>query len=628
MSQWASHCPICGWRVDSEAGSVPWINQFHGLYSSPEKGIVLTGVGLYSPGLFIAPPDPSARWGDPGHGNSRQGYFDAMTEVDGKRAFVFHDACWSLVEQAYHPAAVPRERLFEVLNSLPAFARDSINWEHDYGGLGLFADEKDYFPWEYPYFADRGIEMGGTTTYTASTPLPSPPSRNLLLSTAGSSSGQDPFNLLPEELCCTIAAYLPTPDVLNARCASRSFWGVFDSQQFWASRFKGKISARSWLYEAAQDLESTGGIGRRDWRWLYHRTIDARLGQAARNRKRVWGLIRHVLPSELPFPWQSPSLPEEESPRPLLAISTVRLGRSVYIAGLSLTTTSGEVLRLGYRSASSESSLQLQGAALTGFNLAVNLGGIHDTQCVSGSGTIRQLSPWLGCPDDALRTERLSVMTIGRTMGLRMLSVAAVRQRGLQMPAGHSGKDNHSLRHSAIWYPDVPPPTLNLNQDFLVAPEAHTSGFKPLFWSWFGGPGGIYLASLVKVRITGEIGRIDFFFDTPEVPAGCQSFGRIEPWEDKDNNSDDDLKVVEFPIDGPGGEVIDSVEIRQEVRREDLVEWWNSEGYLTWLEIHTNRGRTLKVGSKSKARNGSVVKKRIAATPGTAITGFYGSHAW
>jgi len=453
------------------------------VYSSPEEGIVLTGIGLYSEpqsGAFIAPPDPSARWDDPGYGNPEEDQFGAMTqaEVNGKRGFVFHDACWSLVQQAYHPAPVPYKRLFEVLSSLPmVMAGDSMDWGHDYGGLALLKDENYYFPWEYLRFTDREFREGWFNTIYSVNPLAfseveeilgetpqAPPTWNLLLSTR-SSSGQDPFNLLPEELCSAIVAYLPTPDVLNARRVSRSFWHVFDSQQFWASRFRGKSSERSWLFEAAEDLEGTSGIKRRDWRWLYHRTVDARLGQAARNRKRVWGLIRHVadilelswneLPSEVPFPWQFPSLPEEESPRPpwvlaagsirgwgqdfsplqkgcallkiqrvaipadgisQVAASTVRLGSSVYIAGLSLTATNGEVLHLGYRAAGSERSVQLQGAALTGFNLAVGLGGIQALQCVSGSDTRRQLSTWLGFPDDVPRTERLSVITSGQTI--------------------------------------------------------------------------------------------------------------------------------------------------------------------------------------------------------------------
>lgn len=472
----------CTWRLEEQAAA----NQCDApVYSSLEEGIVLTGVGLYAEpqsGAFIAPGDPRARWDDPGYGNPGEDQFGAMGygEVNGRRGFVFHDACWSLVKQAYHPAPVPHERLFEVLDSLPiVMAGDSIDWGHDYGGLAILQDGNDYFPWEYLRFSDRQFRDGWSNIPYSANPLAisaveeilaeaaqSSPSCSLRLSTAG----RDPFNKLPEELCFIIAAYLSTSDVLNARRVSRSFWRMFDLQSFWASRFMGKSAERSWLFEATRELESAGGIaGRRDWRWLYRRTSDARLGRAARNRKRVWGLICHVvdisdlcwneLPSELPLPWQSPpSVSEEPTPAPSwvlvagsirgwgqdfsllqkgcarlkiqrvafsadgisrVAASTVLLGSSLYIAGLSLTATSGEVLTLGYRGGGGERSIYLPKPAITGFNVAVGLGGIHALQCISGTGADRQLSPWLGCPDDAPKTERLSgVTTSGQSMVL------------------------------------------------------------------------------------------------------------------------------------------------------------------------------------------------------------------
>ncbi len=401
-------------------------------------------------------------------------------EVNGKRGFVFHDDCWSLVVQAYYPSPVPLERLFQVLDSLPiVFTGGSINWGHDYGGLALLRGSKeDYFPWD-ERFADRLFPDGWSDTPYSVSPLAlseaegilaetpqDPPSQPLAQSGIASplppSCGRDIFSSLPEELCTAIAAFLPTADVLSARLASRSFWNMFDSQQFWASRFRGLTSERSWLFEAAQELERTGGTRRRDWRWLYHRTTDAHLGPAAKNRKRVWGLIQHVaeilelswswndMPSDLPPLWTPPPLPEEASPGPSwilvggslrgfgedfspleqgfikrlniqrvaipadgishITASTVRLGGSTYIAGLAFTAASGHVLRLGYRAAAvrDEPSVRLEGLSLTGFNLAVGTGGIHALQCVSGGDSINHSSSWLGCSEDAPRTERLS----------------------------------------------------------------------------------------------------------------------------------------------------------------------------------------------------------------------------
>ncbi len=61
--------------------------------SGPE-GIVLTGVGLYTEprvGRFIAPPDPDARWDDPGYERPEEDGFGAMTdnEWNGRRGSFF-----------------------------------------------------------------------------------------------------------------------------------------------------------------------------------------------------------------------------------------------------------------------------------------------------------------------------------------------------------------------------------------------------------------------------------------------------------------------------------------------------------------------------------------------------------
>ncbi|KAL2172976.1 uncharacterized protein P884DRAFT_213424 [Thermothelomyces heterothallicus CBS 202.75] len=717
MSPRLVRCAICGWYIVGEAGSASWMGQFRGLcHNIAGQEIFLTGVGYYSDphfGGFIAPPDPSARWDDPGYDNPLEHEFGVMTEtaeINGKRGFVIHDACWSLLQDACYPDLVPCARFFDVLNSVPTvFARNIIDWGHDYGGLALLFPEDDYFPWEYLRFADRDFRDSGLDAVYNTNPLASSEIQEILAdtpqspptwdhpsessATARSSSGQDPFGLLPKELCSAIAAYLPTRDVLNARLASRSFWFTFHSQQFWASRFRGENAERSWLFEAARDLNTTGGIGRRDWRWLYHRTSGTRLGRAAQNRKRVWALIRHVMDLlELSWNELTPDtesagrsaplrpLPDEECSGPpwvsvegsirgvsgnlsglqtacvlsktqrvairvdaisQVAASTVRLGGSVYIAGLSLTATNGEVVRLGYTAAGTQSCcVHLCGASLTGFNVAVGLGGIHALQFVSGRGTARRLSAWLGHPDNAPRTERLrDIVTPGEEMmalefgfdAFRMVSVGAVRPVESSMSSSH-GADDNSLRHSAVWYPDVPSPTLNLNEDFLLAPRTYVSGFKPLFWSRFGGPGGVHLKHLVKLTVVDlDIGRIDFSFNSSSVPAECWRFSRIgDPKRKKDEDEDedeedDDSEIVEFPIDGPGGEMINKVEVGQQLLRGNVENWLYKEGHLTWLKIHTNRERALEVGSKYTSRRNIMVEKEFRAAPGTAITGFYGS---
>ncbi|KAK3896768.1 hypothetical protein C8A05DRAFT_39683 [Staphylotrichum tortipilum] len=199
-----------------------------------------------------------------------------------------------------------------------------------------------------------------------------------------------------------------------------------------------------------------------------------------------------------------------------------------------------------------------------------------------------------------------------------MVSIAAAQEPLVETPTCSKGDDDdNSLSHSAIWYPDMPPPGLALNESFLVAPDVYTSSYRPLFWSRFGVHGGMYLAALVKITISGATGRMDFSFPNPTVPDECRSFGRIA------DDGDDD-ETVEFPIDGPGGEIIDRVERYQELFATDAPGWLAREGDLIWLKIHTNRGWSCEVSSKPGSDETLMAEKEFLAAPGTLTTGFYG----
>ncbi|KAH6845721.1 hypothetical protein B0I37DRAFT_447567 [Chaetomium sp. MPI-CAGE-AT-0009] len=664
MSPRIRSCAICGWIIYDDEGSISWMNQFRGLYSCPE-GIVVTGVGLYTDpgrGAFIAPPDPNARFDDPGYDHPDEDEFAVMRrwDINGKRGFIFHDACWSLLQRAFSPTPVPHVRLFEVLDSLPlVMAGDSINWGHDYGGLAIIREDH-FFPWE-PRFADREFPDGWFGTLYSADPLAvsevdkiltetsrAPSNDQFRFTGSAAGSGKDPFSSLPMELCSVVAEYLPTSDVLNSRHASRSFWHVFHSEQFWVSRFRGN-SDRSWLFEV-RDCKTAS----RDWRWLYHCTADRHIGQGLRNRKRIWALIQHLAPI-LELHWSElPCEPLPEEPRNWVLVagsmrdqqpegfcqleegcrrlrskqaaipdgisqvsaSTIRVGNSEYIAGISLSTPSGEVLRIGYSNGRWR-SLQLNG--LAGFNLAVGPGGIHALQCIDGRS--REPLAWLGCPDDTPKTERLAM---GNRITALEVAFDACRMVSVAVAQETDTTREHlqdALRRSAIWYPDVPSPVLGLNEDFFVPLKSYTWGYKPIFWTYFGGAGGMYLPNLTKVTAScwdGSLLRIDFSFDR-QVPAECRRFGRVG---DSEYGT-----LVQFPIDGPGGEVIDKVEVCQKHPREDQFtpRWSLEEGSLIWLAISTNRGRICEFGTRSKSRSRRVVTKKVSAAPGTAITGLFGA---
>ncbi len=82
---------------------------------------------------------------------------------------------------------------------------------------------------------------------------------------------------------------------------------------------------------------------------------------------------------------------------------------------------------------------------------------------------------------------------------------------------------------------------------------------------------------------------------TKPLAAEYRSFGRVEEEDNQDggddednddeNNYDSNNEVVEFLIDGPGGEIIDNVEVRQELLLRDTGGWLCREGHLTWLKV-------------------------------------------
>ncbi|KAK3901085.1 hypothetical protein C8A05DRAFT_45190 [Staphylotrichum tortipilum] len=707
------HCTACGFSISQDTTTVSWTRQFRGVVRSlQDPAVYVTGVGRYSArhsGVFFAPPNSHARWDDAGYVRlwAHQFALPDQPETVGKRGF-----------NARYPAPVAIARLFDVLASVPwVAALRLLDWGHDYGGFAVRrGDGKAYFPWE-GCLAGRQYPVGLVPPRYDLSPLASaelseilaeapqsPPSRHGFLSRpapGAPSPARDPFGALPTELCSAIAACLPTADLLNARLASRSFCGIYDSQHFWASRFSGPASERGWLFEAAQDLQARGGTRRRDWRWLYRRTADNSLGPALQNRRRVWSLVLNLLeplelawnelPSNLPPPWDRPFPSVGTSPGSAWTLASGNLegydydlsplkeGRvnrvrvqqvpipvggisRIAIAGLTLTAAgTGHVLRLGYSwvQGGTEQTVQLDGLSVRGFNLAVGVGGIQAIQCITGSGAATVLSAWLGCPDESPKTARLSrVVADGQQQtlpmefgfdGIRLVSLAVVREPsaqntqhhpsdpegsedadGKEVPKGSEDPEGNNddnaaakLRNSALWYPEMPPSDVDLNVSFLHEPDTYGEGYRPMFWTRFGGRGGCHLSALVKIDIRPASGRMDFFFNRPEVPNEYRSFGRQGYYmlEEDDPEEDLDDAPIEFPIDGPSGEFLTKLETLSEFNQEYSLVY-----ALVWLKLHTNRGRTCEVGSYTTRRpEFEYVERDFVVAPGTAITGFYGA---
>lgn len=83
--------------------------------------------------------------------------------INGRHGFPFHEACWSLLEQAYLPKSIPLRRLFEVCRSLPFSTRlGCVIWGHDFGGL--ISQDSDSLPWE-DLFVEQELDFVANNPY-------------------------------------------------------------------------------------------------------------------------------------------------------------------------------------------------------------------------------------------------------------------------------------------------------------------------------------------------------------------------------------------------------------------------------------------------------------------------------
>ncbi|KAH0538229.1 hypothetical protein FGG08_005148 [Glutinoglossum americanum] len=605
-------CVICGYLIDGYA-TASWLKEFRAsmvsqiydndlvlipsVYSS-SKGAFISGVGRYSDpggGEWIAPSDPAMRWDDHDYIFQASDRLPVMRQrpENGRHGFVLHDACWRLLQKASEPDSIPFERLLEVCRSLPFPLRGiGVCWGHDYGGLTLF-DNQDHYPWE-----DRLMDQYGsseTCQYAKENPYDVPEIPRLLTMRSQKppylvpkTQGGDCFSTLPWEILEAIAINLQTGDALNLRRASKAFLPVLTSQTFWASRFEGGHD-RDFIFEKRDNKES------RDWITLYRITSHAHSPPRLKNRKRVWGLIRALINllhlrlgdalesscknlsadglrwSEVAgdvkqeigsgyckgfnegcrlFQKQCASIPSDLS---RIAFSITAAGNIEYVTGMRFITSSNADIRLGYMAEGNEHFLEV--TAVRGFVLAIGPRGIRALQVIIGDG---HASKWFGCPRDSPVTERLanfgsiSALEVG-VDGYKIVSLAIAT---LNLPhVLRPVAQGLQLRATALWYPTVPSPDLCLNEESFTGESPSAAGYQPLSWTRFGGPNGIYLRSLTEVCVTrlGGLCGIEFHYDTEDIPIETRKLGR--------RNFTDFSRVERFPINGPGGELIQTIDV-------------------------------------------------------------------
>ncbi|KAK0716722.1 hypothetical protein B0T21DRAFT_415431 [Apiosordaria backusii] len=684
MSPYVIACAICGWRIfETGAG---WRNEFRGLCITPTNDKVnLTGVGLYddpSGGGFIAPRDPNGRYDDEGykrpseddfsvHRGSSNPLFDL--DPNQRRGFAIHDVCWRLLQQALSPSPIALDRVFCVLDSIiDIHGLTKPKWNYASDG-----HEDSYFPWnlcgglweaqDAPWSADP-IEVNVQKLLSATMLTekhPAVPKVDTMASRFTSPNGELSWfyevhfdtnqGLRDWQLLCQLLT--AEKNTLLTPLARR---GLENRRHIWSRIANLAPIIMLECHETEQPLKSPWAITGQDFprdRWkMVAGSLEGKPGFSLTMRSSCRQLQRYKF-----------SLPEDIS---RVSVSTVVVGYFTYICGLSLSTLSGQTLRVGYSNlnhGNTEQTTHLEPWALTGLNIAVGKSGIHALQCVGPRGPV---GDWLGRPGGNPKIRRLGSATgmvaleVGFD-GFRLVSIAAVLKDS-DREDGHEEND-YKLRTSAVWFPELPSTGVNINANFFPHIKSYSQGFNPLIWNRFGGPGGAYLGNLIKISFDGEV--IVFQYTRGTIPLESRVFGRpLPPDEDQDDDQDmahdddDEMDIDEgdeeddegdeeddegdeeddegdeeddedntdesitetFDIDGPGGERIIAIEVSQHYDPTSRG-WRKTDGVVGYIKLYTNYGRSCSFVINDCLQRRWVEEKRtLSAPPGTAITGIYG----
>ncbi|KAH8692355.1 hypothetical protein BGW36DRAFT_44910 [Talaromyces proteolyticus] len=650
-------CIICGYAVDGYTRSVTqsWLKEFRAIYSN-HGGIFISGVGCYDDpgdGTWVAPPLPHMRWDDHGYTKQLRDQIPVMRQSpeNNRHGYIVHNACWCLLQKVVEPNNIPLERLYRICSSLPFPIRGiGVSWGHDYGGLSII-DNQDYYPWE-----DRLMEQYSKSKayqYARYNPYDVPELYKLLSISSQvdqnsefRTNSNNCFSLLPWEIRETIAIYLSTRDIANLLISSKAFLPLLTSQTFWSSRFQTGRD-RDFIFE-------TRAKRPKDWIYLYQMTNNAQNPPGLKNRKRIWSLAQalvnllcfqlvrytdhcYAIPNLDPrwtvaadikedtvpnysfkegcrlFEKQSTYLPKDLVQ---IAFSVTEAGVTGYLAGIRFTSKDGSHICLGYIAKDKE--LYLDIATLKGFVLAMGPRGIQALQVINCDGRI---SRWFGCPSNSPVTERLvcSEVINALEIGLDGYKITSLSISGQELShVSKSMPQNSSLRKVSLWYPAVPHSDLYLNDESFTGESPLTAGYQPLCWIQFGGPNGVYLRSLIEICVIrlGALCSIEFHYKTKTASPKIQKLGRRKLTSFSE--------IMRFPLDGPGGELIQSVEVSLIRLDGDNVYGFYRHGKLNSFKISTNRGRSMHFQPReSLAHPSSLTPLSIAA--GTILTGFYAS---
>ncbi|KAI0146302.1 hypothetical protein GGR57DRAFT_516739 [Xylariaceae sp. FL1272] len=469
---------------------------------------------------------------------------------------------------------------------------------------------------------------------------------------------------LPSEIRELILVRLPTRDALTLRVASKAFASLGLSLGFMKSRFSTSMEFRHFfeIWDLAQQQKL-------DWKALYLYSSklcapNTKSNTALISRARIWDnviLLRTIIERAAKFPCFGSSkkliFDTELTARGYVCdpqyqfsfgsrslntrtisitgkvtntyVSFVRLPDGDFISGFRFTLSDKSTVSIGYvrpdfeikvewpddKSANEkpkdDESRPATARKNFGFECSVSIKGIRGLRILDTSG---RASTWMG------KCERLTRKLLLNTASpymhiscqfdfLKMISLSLSADEDSDDARASIAKDStiSHLRTTSMWYPQIPPSHSKFYNLRLTRKRSQIRPDSALVVAMFGGNYGEKLEHVTElvVYIKGglHIKGIEVRYKDGTTPTRLGSCHVSTKAPDEPSTPKD--QEIRVPIDGPGGERIQSIGIKQRI------------GLLT-----TNWHATHMIGSDPAIRS---KKSRWVAldTSGEAIIGFY-----
>lgn len=247
--------------------------------------------------------------------------FDRHQPFENRREFAFHNVCWALLEEAFWPKPIPLGTTFQIFDSLTlVIGVKKLDWGYGYG-----VNSAEYFPWEINIESQEGGP---------------PPFHYHPISTDFRRNDQDTKNALHNRNHI-LQAVQKIADLIKAN----SQVAVGSSVPPWNATPEPDDGRWSMVAGSMQTLEFL---------------LDP-LPTACRE------LLNHRI------------VVSDNILR--VSVSTVEVGDFSYIYGIALTSP-GHTITIGYMGPAEKQQHTYFGFNdLTGFRIAVGIGGIHAIQC-------------------------------------------------------------------------------------------------------------------------------------------------------------------------------------------------------------------------------------------------------